>query len=202
MPVVFVSAGCPVVCSNPQRRTRQVLWVDAAGRAGISVSFVQPRFCLGTLGARASSRGAALGARAPSRGAALDACAPACGARRCPPPRQRGDDDSQPLLNPSGRSGSLPKRSGRNGEGVSFPPRHGTRAERGIRATHFHTHPHPTPAQPHDSRRHQPAPPQCCGFAAPFLPRREGRRLAREVNRLSSERWTTSLHGMYSSSAV
>ena len=54
-----------------------------------------------------------------------------------------------------------------------------TRAERGIRATHFHTHTHPTPAQPYHSRRHQPTPPQCCGFAAPFLPRRI-RRSARD----------------------
>ena len=115
-------------------KQRAATWPDAADLAGGSVSFAKPRFCLGTLGARAFSRGAALGARASSRGAALDACAPACGAR------QRGGDDSQSLLESSGRSRSLPKRSGRIREGVSFPPHHARELSAAfVRPTHTHT---------------------------------------------------------------
>ena len=73
-----------------------------------------------------------------------------------------------------------------------------TRAERGVRATHLHTHPHPTPAQPYHSRRNQPAPPQCCGFADPFLPRRVWRRTRENKKRLCSQS-SSSLH---SSSAL
>ena len=73
-----------------------------------------------------------------------------------------------------------------------------TRAERGVRATHLHTHPHPTPAQPYHSRRNQPAPPQWCGFADPFLPRRVWRRTRENNKRLCSQS-SSSLH---SSSAL